>query len=1008
MHYDGEEVVMKNVFVSSTFRDFQYERDYLNQYILPQLNGEARKYGENVNFCDLRWGINTEEEQESSKKIISVCLDEIDRTKPYMIILLGDRYGYIPSKEQMKGIAEERDLQMEDLEVSITQLEIEYGFFKKASNRPHIYIYLRNLIGNDIPAEYLAETEVHKQKQQHLIERLKKVADAQIRTYDVVYKEKQLEGMEKFGELVKHDLLTDFSKEWCTYETLPYYEKEKQIQWNVISEQQKKFLVNKEKAYKIKEDILAKKFRFMAIKGISGSGKSVLCSYLCEELKKSDFYVIPIIAGETGITKEPLQLVGYLIWHLEEICGISHKKFKEAKQLDFKAGSIKNEKKRYMEELCQMVKKIGKNVLIAVDALDQIYEHGWNEQMNFLPKALGDSVQVVVTTTNTFQLPHYFHVVRLEELTNDALTEAIGAIEKQVGKELAASVKSSLRKKKKAHNLLYLKLAMLRLLQMNREDFLIIKERGDGEEQINQRQLEIIEKLPKDTEELAIELLRVCSRDTSGEWLFETMKWIAVSRNGLRMQDLQTLVLAQSKKFIPLDFYVLIHRLKEIFFIRENGNIDFIHKNIRNAILKKIEEKERYHRRIFFYLKGLSDDDSLKRSEIIYHSYYAGKGKYIYEFVAKVRASGYTQRSVNEGLFEKDRVSEKFIWDIDYDSLCEQAAFDIHYLISTEPIGKVMATLFPIEKIKKEEINIHLMWLDFINYHMPKTFGYSEAELANKYTFFNIAMVYANALIEQERNIPIIKNVAKVYGNLAEVEYYNSDFKDKSLEHFEEKLILYHEILESEESQDISDKKEYAKCLDSIMILLFEKGDCDSLKKVIGIGMDLNSLYDEMGLPEYKLRVLYNMALAYEALGGADGIKLAYQTYMKVYLDSEKYANEKKDIQSCLYQVISELKCADMCYQAQKMDLAEKFYLNGFYHSEELDEHFQSQVTKRYVIIALEGLAMVFKEKGTPEALKQAKDFLQTAYAEAYSLYEAYGSEEQKMLCKRIYKALEE
>ena len=999
---------MKNVFVSSTFRDFQYERDYLNQYVLPQLNGEARKYGENVNFCDLRWGINTEEEQESSKKIISVCLDEIDRTKPYMIILLGDRYGYIPSKQQIEHIVEERNLQLEDLEVSITQLEIEYGFFAKTINRPHIYIYLRKIIGEDIPAEYCAETELHKQKLRHLVERLENMADAQIRTYEVVYKENQMQGIETFGELVKQDLLLDFSKEWHEYEALSYYEKENRIQWNVICEQYQKFLVNKEKAQKIKEELLNHRFDFMAIKGVSGCGKSVLCSYLCEELNKCDYVVIPIMAGETGITKEPVRLMEYLIWHLEEVCGLSHKSFRKAEQLDFNVKAIKYEKKQYMEELCQKIATTGKKVLIVVDGVDQIFTHGWNEQLNFFPSALGGSVQVLVTAIGEFQLPHYFEAVMLPELTKDGLDEAICGIEKQYGKELAASVKGVLRKKKQAHNLLYLKLAMLRLIQMNREDFQIISKRGDGEEQINQRQIEILSKIPRDTEELAIELLKICSKDISGEWLYETLKWIAVSRNGLRMQDLQKLVSAQGNPFIPLDFYVLIHRLKELFFIRENGNIDFIHKNIRNAILKMVEEKEKYHRRIFFYLKGLPDNDELKNNEIIYHSYYAGKGNYICEFVVKLRTSGYIQRSMNAGILKRDQAPEGFLWDVDYDVLCDQAAFDIHSLVATVKIEKIVSALFPVSKITEENTNLYLMWLEFVNYYMPWVFGYSEDELANKYSFFTVAVYFARNLLLRDKSISVKKNVANVYGHLATVEYYNRAFWDDSLKHFERKMELYEEIFESKEEYDKKDRKEYAKCLDAMMVLLYQKADYDSLKRVIELGEALNKMYDEMELPEYKLRVIFNMGLAYEAIGGADNIERAYQSYMKVLVDSEKYAEEKKDIQSYLYGIISELKAADMCHQVQNLDLAFQLYVNAFYHSQELDDKLHSQLSKKYVIDALEGLGIISREKGTEESLKQAEDFLQTAFDEAHRLYEAYGTTELKALCTRIYKVWKE
>ena len=71
----------------------QFERDEIHNKVTPALNAVANKYGESVCFCDLRWGVNTSNlnSEESSKKVLSVCLDEIDHRKPYMIVLIGSR-----------------------------------------------------------------------------------------------------------------------------------------------------------------------------------------------------------------------------------------------------------------------------------------------------------------------------------------------------------------------------------------------------------------------------------------------------------------------------------------------------------------------------------------------------------------------------------------------------------------------------------------------------------------------------------------------------------------------------------------------------------------------------------------------------------------------------------------------------------------------------------------------------------------------------------------------------
>lgn len=38
-----------------------WERDILHTKVIPEVNTLAREYGEAVEICDLRWGINTSE-----------------------------------------------------------------------------------------------------------------------------------------------------------------------------------------------------------------------------------------------------------------------------------------------------------------------------------------------------------------------------------------------------------------------------------------------------------------------------------------------------------------------------------------------------------------------------------------------------------------------------------------------------------------------------------------------------------------------------------------------------------------------------------------------------------------------------------------------------------------------------------------------------------------------------------------------------------------------------------
>ena len=89
-------------FISSTFRDMDFERDCLNTIVAPKLQEYYLRYGYNVRFFDLRWGVTTNDEEQvekREKKILRTCFEAIDNCKPFFIALLGHRYGWIPENK---------------------------------------------------------------------------------------------------------------------------------------------------------------------------------------------------------------------------------------------------------------------------------------------------------------------------------------------------------------------------------------------------------------------------------------------------------------------------------------------------------------------------------------------------------------------------------------------------------------------------------------------------------------------------------------------------------------------------------------------------------------------------------------------------------------------------------------------------------------------------------------------------------------------------------------------
>ena len=87
------------VFISSTFRDMHAERDYLSRLVFPELRSRCQKRGAEFIGLDLRWGVTEEEARREGA--LKICLDEIERCRPFFVCLLGSRYGWVPPPEEV-------------------------------------------------------------------------------------------------------------------------------------------------------------------------------------------------------------------------------------------------------------------------------------------------------------------------------------------------------------------------------------------------------------------------------------------------------------------------------------------------------------------------------------------------------------------------------------------------------------------------------------------------------------------------------------------------------------------------------------------------------------------------------------------------------------------------------------------------------------------------------------------------------------------------------------------
>lgn len=101
------------VFVSSTFNDFLAERQCLSEEISRVVGDYCQSKGYDLQLIDLRWGIS--EESALNQKTIPICLEEVRRChfwspKPNFLLMVGERYGWVPLPFVIKKTELERFL----------------------------------------------------------------------------------------------------------------------------------------------------------------------------------------------------------------------------------------------------------------------------------------------------------------------------------------------------------------------------------------------------------------------------------------------------------------------------------------------------------------------------------------------------------------------------------------------------------------------------------------------------------------------------------------------------------------------------------------------------------------------------------------------------------------------------------------------------------------------------------------------------------------------------------
>lgn len=290
------------VFISSTFKDLDAERNYLAKKVFPLLRKKLEPFNITLIDVDLRWGIT--EDEAKNNKIVKVCLEQIDNTKPFFIGILGDRYGWIPTSEDCD---DEYSKTYINKGLSITEIEIQHGVLCR-KEKVNAAFFLRNTLNPQ-----WEESPILKNKQQKLVKGIK----------ESHYPYFEFSSEEQLGNLVDNLIMQWIEETYSTslFSKLDIIEAEQAYIKNYRSIN---YVPCSNSVAGINKFINSDD-KYLIVNGIYGSGKRAFTMYAAEYIREHkladsviEYYFenggdeSDIIDAEIHITKQIKEKIGYV------------------------------------------------------------------------------------------------------------------------------------------------------------------------------------------------------------------------------------------------------------------------------------------------------------------------------------------------------------------------------------------------------------------------------------------------------------------------------------------------------------------------------------------------------------------------------------------------------------------------------------------------------------------------------------------------------------------------
>jgi tetratricopeptide (TPR) repeat protein len=559
------------VFVSSTFRDMQPEREVLVRRIFPEVRARCRERGVTFTEIDLRWGVTAEEALDGGA--VDICLQEVRRS-PFFIGLLGSRYGWVPTLEDIPRpdditarFGSLRDAI--DRGMSITEMEIREGVLHRQSEIGWSRFYFRS--NGETEEATLEDEDGHARLD--LLRNEIVASGAPVRSgYDDAV---------TLGEWVRSDLLA-LLDEVAPVEIDDPLQRERRYHTA--------FAASRRQAYVAAPDQLAtldshfqSDPRPLVVTAPSGSGKSSLLAYWAGRLgeKSPGIEIIEHYVAIGSGAGDHYALLRHVIAEIRD-------RFAIERPMPATADALES-------ELPDWLGSVDRPTVIILDGLNQLAGRG--AELAWLPTHIPSPIDLVVSTTDPAMALRLaergwssMHVEPLDAGRRASIISTfLGSYRKALTEEQMARVVQS------PHCALPL---FLRTLL---EELRVFATHDDLDHLID-HYLD-----SSDTDDLFQRVLARLELDHGESTVRETLTSLHASRNGLSENELLELLgvprMALSRLLIGLDFNL----------VQRDGLYGFFHDFLRHAVdaryLAEDGSRRREHRRLGEYFHALAIDN---------------------------------------------------------------------------------------------------------------------------------------------------------------------------------------------------------------------------------------------------------------------------------------------------------------------------------------------------------------------------------------------------------------